>query len=189
MIDTLLKEFNRNPQMWSFLILSLLALSYAALKIKNEPNDYLKKSKIINFQGFLLQVPSWWSATVNNTNLLRFERLDTRYDWYAEYWTIQKNELKPKELLINQINQLKIIFDTRENVENFEIKTEQSNLIQIARAEGMSTINGIDRAYFDLFVAEYKGKILFGKSHSSILNGCVEGPYFEEVLQRLKTEA
>ena len=79
---------------------------------------------------------------------------------------------------------LKIIFDEPDNLEKFQL-----DKIKVARMEGMSTINGIERAYFDIFVCEYHGKVLIGKSHSSILNGCVEGPYFEEVLQRLKVQA
>ena len=89
MFETLSTEFNKNPQMWTFLVTSLLALFYAALKIKNEPNDYLKKSSTVAFQGLELRIPSWWTKTINEEHLIRFERTDTRYDWYAEYYSLR----------------------------------------------------------------------------------------------------
>ena len=68
MIDSLQDEFNKNPQMWTFLITGLLALFYAALKIKEyEPNDYLKKIGIVAFQGFELRIPSWWTKTISGS--------------------------------------------------------------------------------------------------------------------------
>lgn len=184
MLETLSTEFNKNPQMWTFLVTGLLALFYAALKIKNEPNDYLTKSSIVAFQGFELRIPSWWTKTINEDHLIRFERTDTRYDWYAEYYTLGDSSKNITAILKDLQSDLKIVFDEPDNLENFQLDE-----IKVARIEGMSTINGIERAYFDIFVCEYKGRFLVGKSHSSILNGCVEGPYFEEVLQRLKIEA
>lgn len=184
MIDLFRDEFNKNPKMWTFIVTSLLALFYAALKIKNEPNDYLKNSNFITFQGFELRTPSWWTKTVEEDNLIRFERTDTSYDWYAEYWSINNPKKDITSLLRDLKTDLKIVFDEPNNLESFKIDE-----IRVARMEGMSTINGIERAYFDMFVSEYQGKVLIGKSHSSILNGCVEGPYFEEVLQRLKIQA
>ena len=189
MIEILVNEFNRNPNMWIFIITILLLLSYAAVKIKNEPNDYLKKSTLFEFQHFILQVPSWWSLTVHENHLVKFERTDTNYDWYAQYWTV-KDDPRSIEIILNElVASLNIIFDDRDNLERFHLKRESgSSPIEISRVEGMSTMDAINRAYFDIFVAKSDNKILIGKSHSSILNGCVEGPYFEEVLQRLKVK-
>ena len=189
MIEILINEFNRNPNMWIFIISILLLLSYAAIKIKNEPNDYLKKSTLFEFQHFILQIPSWWSLTVNENHLIKFERTDTNYDWYAQYWTV-KDDSRSIDIILNElVSSLNIIFDDSDNLEKFHLKKESGNFpIEISRVEGMSTMDAIDRAYFDIFVAKSDNKILIGKSHSSILNGCVEGPYFEEVLQRLKVK-
>lgn len=181
MITSFVNEFNRYPTMWVFVLFGLTSLTYAALKIKNEPNDYLKKSKVFEFKQFFLQIPSWWTLTINEKNLIRFERTDTKYDWYCEYWAIENSKGSGEEILQNLVKDLNLVFDEKNNLENFSI-----DLLKISRMEGMSTINGIDRAYFDIFVAEINGAFFVGKSHSSILNGCVEGPYFEEVLQRLK---
>jgi len=179
-----INEFNRYPSMWTFILIVLVLLTYAAIKIKNEPNDYLKKSTLFEFQQFLLQIPSWWTLVVNEKNLIRFERTDTRYDWYCEYRTLTKSDLSAKTVLENLVKNLNLVFDDENNFESFSLEN-----ISVFRMEGMSTLNGVDRAYFDIFVAEINDQFLVGKSHSSILNGCVEGPYFEEVLQRLKVKA
>ena len=121
---------------------------------------------------------------INEKNLIRFERTDTRYDWYAEYRLGEERLIPIKDILLNLVNELNLVFDEKNNLEEFKLEA-----INVVRMEGMSPIDGIERAYFDIFVAEADGKILIGKSHSSILNGCVEGPYFEEVLQRLKYKA
>ena len=154
-------------------------------RIKNEPNDYLKKSHLLPFNGFLLRIPSWWTTIINKNDLIRFERTDTRYDWFAEFW-IKETSLAPEILLTKLINSLKVTFDDNDDFEQFTLKSSNDRSINITRKEGMSTIDGIERAYFDLFIASIEdNKVLVGKSHSSILNGCVEGPYFEEVLRRL----
>tara|TARA_B100000886_G_C20396656_1_gene480666 strand:- start:116 stop:742 length:627 start_codon:yes stop_codon:yes gene_type:complete len=186
MENIFLQEFDRYPAMWTFILSCLIALAYAAYKIKKEPNDYLIKSSALEFQHFILKVPSWWSLTVNNKSLIRFERLDTRYDWYAEYSNYEGTDQQIEDILGNLITELKIVFDDKDNFESFSIDSlGRKESIRVARMEGMSTIDGIERAYFDIFVAKYKESTIIGKSHSSILNGCVEGPYFEEVLQRL----
>ena len=185
MIDQLILDFNKSPSTWTFGLVALIILAYAALKIKNEPNDYLKKSKFFNFNQFILRIPSWWTATKNEPNLIRFERTDTRYDWFAEFW-IKKTNLSNEDLLQNLIKSLNVVFDEGDEFDKISIKRIGLPEISISRKEGMSTIAGIERAYFDIFVAKIQeGTVLVGKSHSSILNGCVEGPYFEEVIQRL----
>ena len=107
-------------------------------KIKNEPSQYIKNVNKYHFKNFILYLPSWWTIVINENNLIRFERTDTRYDWYTEYWTIDNSDLSIGEILLNYIDELKLTFDDKNNLENFEI-----NSISIARAEGMSTINGI----------------------------------------------
>ena len=184
MVELFYQEFQKSPYIWSILVLILISLTYAALKIKNEPDDYLKKSTIFSFQNFNLRIPGWWTLTINENNLIRFERTDTRYDWYAEFSSLETNQ-PSREILEKMIKKISIEFDEVLEPEEIEIINGDSK-IKIYRREGMSTISGIERAYFDLFVARNKfGKTLIGKSHSSILNGCVEGPYFEEVINRL----
>ena len=56
---------------------------------------------------------------------------------------------------------------------------------EISRREGMATRNGIERTYVDFAVIDFEKKRLLQKAIVLFLNGCVEGPYFEEVLRRL----
>ena len=59
----------------------------------------------------------------------------------------------------------------------------------MVRLEGTATQEQTERLYYDAFlVREIKsGHYLYAESKSSILNGLVEGPYFEEVMLRLDT--
>ena len=51
---------------------------------------------------------------------------------------------------------------------------------------GTATENTIDRIYYDIAMIRSDNEILICESKSSILNGAVEGPYFEEVLKRIR---
>ena len=52
----------------------------------------------------------------------------------------------------------------------------------------MSTENGIKRVYMDIAVVTLKDSNEYMEviSRSSILNGCVEGPYVKKVLQNIE---
>ena len=126
MLDSFLVEFNKAPNIWIFSILFLIVLCYAALKIKNEPNDYLKKSHLLPFNGFLLRIPSWWTTIINENDLIRFERTDTRYDWFAEFW-IKETSLAPEILLTKLINSLKVTFDDNDDFEQFTLKSSNED--------------------------------------------------------------
>ena len=65
---------------WTILILSLLVLSYAAWKIKNEPDAYEQSNKFISLGQFTLKIPPWWGESKKTENYLQFERLDTYYE-------------------------------------------------------------------------------------------------------------
>ena len=58
----------------------------------------------------------------------------------------------------------------------------------VYRHEGMSTENGIKRVYMDIALITIKDSDQYMEviSRSSILNGCVEGPYVEKVLQNIE---
>ena len=64
-------------------------------------------------------------------------------------------------------------------------KDEEPDMI---RVEGTATQDMQDRIYYDAFlIRDIKQKgFLFCESRSSILNGMLEGPYFEEVLLSAK---
>ena len=142
---------------WLILILILMFGSYAALKIKNEKNQYLRTARLVDLNCFSLLVPSWWSVTSDEDDFLKFERTDTRYDWYATFKVIEKDEVPTEAKLQSMIQEYKIKFDEGFEVENLRLLNEQKGF-EISRREGMATRNGIERTYVDLAVIDYKEK-------------------------------
>ena len=93
--------------------------------------------------------------------------------------------LEPTDYLLALIEDLKINFDP-----GFEVEVMKLGNIKVYRHEGMATENDIKRVYMDIAIAITEdGTSLKAVSRSSILNGCVEGPYFEKVLENLKYNA
>lgn len=167
---------------WLILVSVLLALSYAAFKIKNEPDQYEQTAVNFKFHNFSLRIPSWWGKSIDEASLLEFQRLDTRYEWAARFQPIKMPEVPASDYLSALIEDLKIKFDP-----GFEPEIMKLQNIKVYRHEGMATENDIKRVYMDIAIAiSDDGKSLKAVSRSSILNGCVEGPYFEKVLENLK---
>ena len=55
------------------------------------------------------------------------------------------------------------------------------------RVEGTCTEKKIYRFYYDIMIGVLENdQTLWCQSKSSVLNGCVEGPFFEEALKNLK---
>ena len=54
----------------------------------------------------------------------------------------------------------------------------------MVRLEGTATADRAERLYYDAFLIRNlkTGSFLYAESKSSILNGLVEGPYFEAVM-------
>lgn len=168
---------------WLTLGVTLIVLTYAALKIKNEPDQYDKTSVQRQLGNFILRVPSWWGLTLESESKLQFERTDTKYEWAVTFETIESKMLNPKEHLQTLVNELGIKFDAGFEPEKFEVDN-----VSVYRHEGMSTENGIKRVYMDIAVVTRREENEFMEviSRSSILNGCVEGPYVEKVLQNIE---
>ena len=78
-----LELFTQNLFAWSFLVLCLIAMAYAMKAIKKEKTVFIENATSISFGPYILKVPGWWSITLQNENEIRFERTDTRYDWFA----------------------------------------------------------------------------------------------------------
>ena len=178
-------DFYNHPHFFQWLTLGiiLLTLTYASFKIKNEPDQYDKTSINKNFGAYILKIPSWWGLTLENKNKLQYERTDTRYDWAITFEIINKKPSDPLETLQNLVNELKIKFDL-----GFDVETLDLGEVIVYRHEGMSTEDGIKRVYMDIAVVYSKDLESYMEviSRSSILNGCVEGPYVEKVLQNIE---
>ncbi|MBC7428708.1 MAG: hypothetical protein H7336_08870 [Bacteriovorax sp.] len=167
---------------------------YTMRVIKNEKRNYLENAQEIIFKNFKLQTPRWWTLIpADNENEITFKRTDTRYDWEARFiWNEQKSELNLIELFQSKIHARHILFDEEASVIHNPSDFQEKDLIksgrfEMVRLEGTATADRMDRLYYDAFLIRElaTGHYLYAESKSSILNGLVEGPYFEEVMLSL----
>lgn len=180
---------------WLALVLLIIAGIYTAYVIKTEKKTYLKNAKEKSFFDFVLLVPHWWGEVESeNPKMLIYRRLDTRYEWQATFhWMSSAPEQDIYELYKERIAERKILFDEENAVihnphsflENPLIKSGDYEMV---RLEGTATEDRSERLYYDAFLIRNlkTGQYMFAESKSSVLNGLVEGPYFEEVMQRLE---
>lgn len=168
---------------WSFVVIAIIALLYMAHAIKHEKDLYLETAKEVVIGPFRLLIPGWWSDSKTPTDKeLHYERSDTRYAWAAQFKLQADHGEDLTQLFENHIKGQKIIFDPEDSVIH---NTSQ----QMCRVEGTATQDEIERVYYDAFLKrdEKTKMLLLGESKSSILNGSLEGPYFDEVVKRLST--
>lgn len=171
---------------WLILILFLIALAYAAWVIKKEKKTYLDNPIIYKFGPFILSIPKWWSLINEEKNQLIFQRTDTSYEWAATFSILKEsNEFENLDkILIDFVKEKKIIFDPESSDINFKNNLNNLELIEVG---GTATQDAIDRIYYEIAILKTGRDILICESKSSILNGAVEGPYFEEVVKRIST--
>ena len=180
---------------WAVLLIILLGLIYTMIVIKEEKKSYIESAIPIDFKGFQFKVPSWWGTHPDeDNNEIIFKRDDTRYEWKATLtWipisTDQTIEEKYEELVSSK----KIEFDLDQSIIHgpstiFRDETMKNNSIEAIRIEGTATQDQQNRLYYDAYLIKDKTQngFLFAESKSSVLNGLVEGPYFEEVLSNIQ---
>lgn len=178
---------------WIVLLLILGAAFYTLKIIGEEKSSFQDDSYQAQFGELSLMIPNWWTITQQTEQHLKFERTDTRYDWYAlyQYFPDHENKSMPK-LLEEKLNLEKIEFDLDVVFETdsrvlFRDSKIQEMFQEVIRVEGKASQDVVDRIYYDVYIMralEDKGYFIF-ESKSSVLNGLVEGPYFEESLAEL----
>ena len=185
--------FTRHFWEWALVVFFLLFLFYCARAIKNEKNIFLKNLKSYFLGNFKIPCPPWWGLKKSDQKSLIFERTDTRYDWQARFFLVRDENLPLEKLLVKKIHEKEILFDE----ENSDIPDDRRISrefflgdmagYEFTRVEGTATRKGIDRLYLDFALIRDKKNnlILQCESESSVLNGMVEGPYFEEVLKKI----
>jgi hypothetical protein len=173
---------------------TLIGLALYTLKIiGQEKSSFKQESYEVQFGDLALMIPNWWTLTSQTAEQLKFERTDTRYDWYALYTYIPKHEGKdlPK-LLEEKLNlegiefDMDVVFETDSRV-LFRDDRIQEQFQEVIRVEGKASQRVVDRIYYDIYLMRRlndEGYFIF-ESWSSVLNGLVEGPYFEESLSEL----
>jgi hypothetical protein len=169
---------------WVIVIIGLLFLVYVAKVIKREKKDYLATATPFNFKNFILLIPSWWSLKTKEENQIEYHRADTYYDWKAKFLWIpfeqETGNIHLKDYFAGLISKKGIQFDSHEAI--------ISEFKKSIRVEGTATENHEHRIYYDALLIKDQNQegYLFCESRSSILNGMLEGPYFEEVINRLQ---
>lgn len=174
----------------------ILFAIYTMIAIKEEKVAYVENAIEFEIRNYLFFLPSWWTKTSGEENLdyASFERTDTRFDWKAELqWFDESPELESKnldEILVGKLVDLKLMFDLEESQAGVppvfeEYLPYKEGRIDIIHIEGTATEDACERVYFDAYLIKdlINNSYLFAKSRSSILNGGVEGPYFEEMMR------
>jgi hypothetical protein len=175
---------------WLLFFLFISGLIYTLVVIKGEKKSFNENAVKKEFSNFIFLVPSWWGEVENTNTTLRYQRLDTRYEWEAKFSLLSFTEEQSiEDQFKEKITALKILFDTDSSIimnpSDFKNHIHVlSRRFSIVRIEGTATQDETERRYLDAFLLRdhQTKKALFATSLSSVLNGLVEGPYFEEVL-------
>jgi hypothetical protein len=184
-----------STHLFDWLVLSALILGgfYTLKVIGNEKTSFQQDSYEVHFANLKLMIPNWWTITDHKDLCLKFERTDTRYDWYALFQYIPDHEGKDLTALLEEKLNLEklefdedVVFETDSRVV-FRDSEISEHFQEMIRVEGKASQDVVDRVYYDVYLMrglEDKGYFIF-ESRSSVLNGLVEGPYFEESLAEL----
>lgn len=178
---------------WLILISLILGGLYTMKIIGEEKKSFRDEAYEVQFSDLKLLIPNWWSIVDQKEQMIRFERTDTRYDWFALFQYFSDSNEKPlDELLKDKLNlegiefDIDVVFETDSRV-LFRDQKVAEEFQEVIRVEGKASQNVVDRIYYDIYLMrrlEDKGYFIF-ESKSSVLNGLVEGPYFEESLSEL----
>ena len=179
---------------WLSLLAFLGAGFYTMKIIGEEKSSFKDESYQVSFGNLLLMIPNWWSITSQSDHEIRFERTDTRYDWYAVFKYHPSHEGKDLPKLLEEKLNLEemefdedVVFETDSRV-LFRDSKVQEHFQEVIRVEGKGSQRVIDRFYYDVYLMRAQGEsgYFVFESRSSVLNGLVEGPYFEESLAELE---
>lgn len=181
---------------WAILLIILLLGIYTLFIIKKEQNSFLKDARVFPIRHYKIYTANWWGVDAKgpNSDFIRFKRLDTDYDWHAYFCWKNQSEKKLEKILDNYLSEQNIIFDEDQKIITNSLglikdPTLASSITEFFRMEGTATQNQEQRLYLDLCLIKDKRfeGYFFAESKSAILNGSVEGPFFEKTLKHLKT--
>ncbi len=185
--------FSNHIWSWVVVIMMIGAGFYTMRIIGEEKSSFKDESYQVTFGPLTLMIPNWWSIVSQTDHEIRFERTDTRYDWYAIFSFFPSHEGKDlPELLKEKLNLEEMEFDEDVVFETdsrvlFRDSRVQEYFQEVIRVEGKGSQKVIERFYYDVYLmrAQNEAGYFIFESRSSVLNGLVEGPYFEESLSEL----
>lgn len=182
---------------WGLLALFFLGLIYTMIVIREEKQSYQDSAVAFTFKKLQLLLPSWWTKTSEQEDQVCFERTDTRYDWkatlnYLPFGPEELNDLPSiEESFLAIIKNKELLFDEVNSVVHTPSDFSEHPLVvsgewEIVRLEGTASEKMIERLYYDAYMIRDHGDKAhyFCESRSSVLNGLVEGPYFEEMMNK-----
>ncbi len=173
----------------------ILGAIYTMIIIGKEKKTFKDEAYDLEFGPLTLPIPRWWTQTENDEASIKFERTDTRYDWFARFQFIPGHTDTPlDQLLAQKLEAEDISYDQHE----VQIETDSRVLFrdpeakihfqEVIRVEGTASQKVIERIYYDIYVIRglnENGYFIF-ESRSSVLNGSLEGPFFEECISELR---
>lgn len=181
---------------WTILGFILILALYTLFIIKKEQKSFKQEAQSFSLKHYQLFVPRWWGVDVRapENDFIRFKRVDTRYDWYAYFcWKNHSNSSLEKILQVH-LDEQDIVFDEdrkmiKNSVELIKDPELLNSITEFYRIEGTATQAEEDRLYLDYCLIKDKrfDGYFFAESKSSVLNGLVEGPFFEETLKYLES--
>lgn len=178
---------------WIVVLALILGAIYTMRIIGEEKSTFKDDSYEVQFGRLSLMIPNWWSITEQSAHHLRFERTDTKYEWFSHFTYFPEHHGKSMpDLLAEKLDEEKIEFDMDVVFETdsrvlFRDDEIQEYFQEIIRVEGKASQDTTERIYYDIYMMRAQndaGYFIF-ESRSSVLNGLVEGPYFEESLAEL----
>lgn len=178
---------------WLVLLTLIGAAIYTMRIIGEEKSTFKEESYEIRFGRLSLMIANWWTIVEETPTRLKFERTDTRYDWHATFTYIPEHNDKTLPKLLEEkldLEQIEfdddVVFETDSRV-MFRDSEIQEYFQEVIRVEGKGSQNVVDRIYYDIYIMRAQnepGYFIF-ESWSSVLNGSLEGPFFEESLSEL----
>ena len=176
---------------WIIIFLFFLALGgllYTAFVVMEEDAAYRDNAREIHLGHFRFLLPSWWKLVDKKEDAAQFCRNDVKLDWFAGF-KILPHGPSIEKVVQDIVEKKNIVFDranasiltTRDFGDRPEVR---DGLVEIARIEGTATEKEDQRIYYDIFLfKDNKNKqVVLCESKSSVLNGMIEGPYFEKAV-------
>ncbi len=169
---------------WSVVISMLIFLIYAAFVIMEEKRAYLENTIDTQLAHFTFKIPSWWKKKTQEKDNICFgdNNWEISYRWFNSFNEDQDIE----EQTVEKIKNTGLLFDEK----TIDLKRYKKNPLSYVHIEGMATSTiDMQRKYYDAYLIRDKNKkgYLYCFHKCSILNGMLEGPYFEETIKHIET--
>lgn len=179
---------------WLLLIGALLFSVYALFVIKNEVQTYKDDSAPIRIGRIEIDIANWWTLVKTLPQGFRYERTDGRYEWFGKFECFNPSRfIKIEDIFDSYIKEQDIALDpdsivTTESSHIFKEIPTRKAITECVRVEGKGSQHNNKRIYWDLYIFRIgtEKEYYQFESWSSVLNGMLEGPFFEEAVSLIR---